>query len=64
MEDQKEIKQNCIQLTKNSRGFGWRINVYGDDSIEIKKTLDDLNSEMEKTYEKKNKKIKRGREIY
>ena len=57
-------KTSNIQLTKNSKGFGWRINIFGDDSIETKKILDDLNSEMEKTYGKKNKKIKRGREIY
>ena len=56
MEEQKIIKQNNIQLTKNSKGVGWKIYIYGDDSVEMKKTLDDLNSEMKKTYGKKTKK--------
>ena len=59
MEERKTISQNNIQLTKNSKGIGWKINIYGDDSVEMKKTLDDLNSEMKKTYGKKTR-IKKG----
>lgn len=51
--ENKSLKElNSIKLTRGQRGsFGWEIKLVGDDEIEIKKRLDNINEEMVKSYD-------------
>jgi hypothetical protein len=50
MIDVKLEQKSSIELTKNSKGYGWKLKVYSEDIKDIPKILDEINKDMKRKF--------------